>query len=91
MKKEKWNVAVSNYFRAIANLCDFKIYTKIRILPKNHNERFELLKKNFPELHNNLLKLFKTYRNSYNQRLTKEDATSVQIFANELRNTKNKE
>lgn len=85
LKKEKWNVAVANYFRAIANICDFLIYAKLKIIPKNHNERFELLKKQFSILHEKIISLFETYRKSYNLKLTREDALNVQKEAYEFR------
>ena len=55
LEKQKWNVAVANYFRALTNLCDYLIYEKIRIFPKNHNERFNLLKKHFENIYREII------------------------------------
>ncbi len=85
LKKEKWNVSAVNFFRAIANLCDYKIYQEIRQIPKNHNERFELLKKYFYNEYSKVFSLFSIYRDSYNLRLTKEDALKIKEYAKELR------
>ncbi len=85
LKKSKWNVAVANYFRAISNICDYLIYKKIRIFPKNHNERFDLLKKHFNDISLQIISLFKLYRESYNLKLTKEDAHNLQKTTDALR------
>ena len=70
--KNRFNASVSDFFKSIVTYCDYIIYRKIRNLPKNHNERFDLLKKYFPDLFKNTFELFKKYRDSYNLRLTKK-------------------
>ncbi|MBU0761099.1 MAG: hypothetical protein KJ600_01675 [Nanoarchaeota archaeon] len=63
----------------------------MKILPKNHNERFDLLDKYLPEVYKKVSELFKKYRESYNLRLTKLDASKVKEYAYELRDiVKNK-
>ncbi|MEK6850664.1 MAG: hypothetical protein AABX85_03765 [Nanoarchaeota archaeon] len=85
VKKKRWNAAVSDFFKAISNFCDYLIYEEIKILPKNHNERFNILKKYFKEVYEKILKLFEIYRNSYNLRLTREDAIAIEEYAKELK------
>lgn len=86
LKKERWNAAASDFFKAISNLCDFLIYKEMKIITKNHNERFELLRKYFKEIYSKVMLLFQTYRKSYNLRLKKEDARAVKNYAYELKN-----
>ena len=85
MKKQRWNAAVSHFFKAISNFCDYLIYKEMRVFSKNHNERFDLLRKYFKEIHIEVTRLFKIYRASYNLRLKKEDAGAVQNYAYELK------
>ena len=85
VKKQRWNAAVSDFFKAISNFCDYLIYTEMRVFPKNHNERFDLLKKYFIDVHRKVFELFQIYRNSYNLRLKREDAESVRSYAYEIR------
>ena len=85
INKERWNASVSDFFKAISNFCDFIIYKEIKIITKNHNERFDLLRKYFKEIHIEVTRLFKIYRASYNLRLKKEDAGAVQNYAYELK------
>ncbi|MEM4271847.1 MAG: hypothetical protein QXD13_02060 [Candidatus Pacearchaeota archaeon] len=85
LRKQRWNAAVSDFFKAIATFCDYLLYKEMKILPKNHNERFNLLKIHYAKIHEKILELFEKYRESYNLRLTKEDANSLKAYANELR------
>ncbi|MEK6893763.1 MAG: hypothetical protein AABX07_06200 [Nanoarchaeota archaeon] len=83
--KERYNASVSDFFKAIANLCDYLIYREIKLLPKNHKERFDLLHTHFKEISENLSDLFQLYRESYNLRLKKEDALKLKHYAYELK------
>jgi uncharacterized protein (UPF0332 family) len=85
LKKNRWNAAVSDFFKAISNFCDYLIYKEIKIITKNHNERFNLLKKYFGQIYQNMSRLFKIYRDSYNLRLKKEDAQAVRNYAHEIK------
>jgi len=85
IKKRRWNAAVSDFFKSISNFCDYLIYKEMRIFPKNHNERFEFLKKYFSDVYDEIVVLFKTYRDSYNLRLKKEDAEAVREYAFKLK------
>ncbi|MBU0930003.1 MAG: hypothetical protein KJ623_02940 [Nanoarchaeota archaeon] len=77
LDNNRYNAAISSYFKAIAILCDLKIYQTKRILPKNHSERFLFLKINFKDVSEILENLFKTYTDSYNLRMSKKDAISL--------------
>jgi len=82
--KKRYNSAVASFFRAIANMCDYLIYLDMKIISKNHNERFNLLKKYFPEIYGKVFALFGKYRDSYNLRLSEKDAGEVKKYAIEL-------
>lgn len=86
IRKERYNVAVSDFFKAIVIFSDYLIYREVRILPKNHNERFSLLKTYFKEIYQKVSILFKTYTESYNFRLSKDEAIKLRDYANELKN-----
>ncbi len=85
LKKERWNAAVSNFFKAIVTFCDYLLYKQIKIIPKNHSERFDLLELHFKEIYPEISKLFKSYRESYNLKLTKEQALTLKKHAYEIR------
>ena len=90
LKKGRFNASVSDFFKAIVILCDYLIYKEIKTMPKNHNDRFSLLRNYFRDIHNRVSELFKTYIRSYNLRLGKEDAIKLRDYANELKNFINK-
>ncbi len=85
MKKQRFNPAVSDFFKAIVILCDYLLYREIKIIPKNHNERFALLKIHFPDIYSKVSSLFNTYTDSYNLRLGEGKAKILQEYANGLR------
>ena len=86
LKKERWNAAVSDFFKAIIAFYDYLIYTEIKILPKSHTDRFNLLRNHFKKTYYEIRQLFKTYRDSYTLRLVKNDALKMQKYAHELKN-----
>ncbi|MBS3080221.1 hypothetical protein J4221_02010 [Candidatus Pacearchaeota archaeon] len=86
LKKERFNADVSDYFKAIVILADYLIYVEIKIMPKNHNERFPLLKTYFKESYKDISELFDIYTKSYNLRLEKKDADKLKKYANEFKN-----
>ena len=83
--KKRYNVSVANFFRAIVNLYDYIIYIQLRIIPKNHNERFNIIERNFPIFYKKLRLLFKKYRDSYNLKLKKQDAEEIKEHLDELK------
>jgi hypothetical protein len=86
MKKGRFNAAASDFFKSIVIMCDYLIYREIKILPKNHTERFSLLKSYFNDIYRKVSELFSTYTESYNKKLSKEDALKIGNYANEIRN-----
>ncbi len=86
LKKQRFNASVSDYFKAIVILCDYMIYREIKIMPKNHNERFSLLGKYFKDICAEVSELFNIYTKSYNLRLNKQDAETLKDYANKLKN-----
>lgn len=85
LANNKYNPAVSNYFKAIVILCDWKIYREIRLLPKNHTERFQFLEIHLKEAYSIISSLFKKYTDSYNIRLTEKDAVLLKENVKKLK------
>jgi len=85
LMKKRFNASVSDFFKAIVIILDYLIYTEMKIIPKNHNHRFLLLKDYFKDIYAKVSELFKTYTKSYNFRLTEEDAIKLKRYANELK------
>lgn len=84
--KERYNSAISAYFKAIVVLCDLRIYQLKKLLPKNHSERFLFLNIHFKEVNNLVSNLFKKYTESYNFRMTKKDALLLKENVEKIRN-----
>ena len=84
-KKNRYNATVLDFFKAIVIICDFLIYKEIKLLPKNHKERFSLLKRYFPKIYSEVSPLFKKYTQSYNFKSNLDDASKIRNYANELK------
>jgi len=85
LEKKRFNVAVSDFFKAIVIFSDYLIYKEIKILPKNHIERFSLLKIHFYSIYKEISKLFNLYIKSYNKKLNLQDVLRLKRYANELK------
>jgi uncharacterized protein (UPF0332 family) len=83
-KEKRFNVAASSFFKAIVVFCDFLIYREIKRLPKNHNDRFQLLELYFEEIYKSVSDLFKVYVKSYNLKSTEEDVINIRRYAYEI-------
>jgi len=84
LKKERFNASATDFFKAIVVICDYLIYSKIKVLPKNHSERFSLLSKHFKEIYSKVSELFSVYVKSYNFKIKREDALKIKEYAYKL-------
>lgn len=69
--------SATNFFKALFAVDDVALLEKINDKPKDHTERFNMLKENIPELYNITDRLFSTYRRTYTQDLEKEEVNLV--------------
>jgi hypothetical protein len=69
-QKEKYNGAVTLYYKALVELCDLSLLESIGKLGANHTERFQLLERYNPQLYSISSKLFRFYRDSYNKEIS---------------------
>lgn len=73
-EKNKFFIAATeNYFKVILHAIDFYIYKIIKKLPDNHTERFAILKDLDDSLYKLIGELFKIYRKSYREDISKEE------------------
>ena len=82
--KKRHNVSASDFFKSIVICCDYLIYKEIRRLPKNHNDRFNLLKIYFKEIYSKVNHLFKIYIKSYNLKTRLREVLELKNYANEI-------
>jgi len=69
-----YNSAVTLLFKAIAVIVDLHILKTEGFIPKNHTERFQILKSKYFEIYKILNKDFPVYQQSYRIKLNKEYA-----------------
>lgn len=75
--KSRFRLSITAYFKAISQLCDLMILKKTGFLPRNHTERFRILKEQNPETYNIVDLTFKVYRDTYSRTLTKETCVKI--------------
>lgn len=65
--------AADSFFKALIHVIDFYLWKNIGKIPDNHNERFRILEKENMELYTLNDELFRIYRKSYREDITKEE------------------
>ena len=68
--KKKYNGAVTLFYKALVELCDYALFTSQGKLGANHRDRFELLQRHHPALYEVASKLFRFYQDSYSKRIS---------------------
>ena len=72
------------YFKALFSVFDLAILREKGFVPKDHTERFRLLREEFLDLYAWIDRYFEIYRNSYNAKIEKEDCDTVKEYVEEL-------
>lgn len=76
-KTKDFTSATILYFKLIFSVFDLIILKSKSKTPKDHNERFRILQKDFPELYEFLDKYFVVYRNTYTLTIDKETCNKI--------------
>lgn len=69
--------SATNFFKSLFAIDDAVLLDRTKNKPKDHTERFNMLKVNFPELYAITDRLFSTYRRTYTQDLSKEEVKLI--------------
>ncbi|MGE0793499.1 MAG: hypothetical protein AB7V77_04960 [Candidatus Woesearchaeota archaeon] len=77
------------YFKTWFAIHDFILLEKIGYAPKDHKERFELLKKNFPLEYIFIDEEFNTYRNTYSRIISKDTCDRIKKLVEDAINKNN--
>jgi len=70
--KGHYNSAMNLYFKALVALCDYVVLRDTDRLPRNHTERFRILKERYLDLYEVVDFHFNYYRSSYMKRVERE-------------------
>ena len=82
---EDYTSATILYFKTLFAIHDFILLKKIGYAPKDHTERFKLLKKEFPKEYEEIDSEFNTYRSTYNNVISKETCKRIkELVENEI-------
>ncbi len=65
--KQRYKNSVILLSKAMFALCDIKILTDVKRLPKNHGERFRILEDSFPEIYSIVDNIWSHYVDAYSK------------------------
>jgi hypothetical protein len=80
--KGRLKLAVTAYFKAVTQVCDYLIFRKYARIPSSHADRFRMLERGFPEIYKIVDRIFGIYRDTYSEIVTRD---SCRVIRNELR------
>ncbi|MBU3913362.1 MAG: hypothetical protein KKE50_04675 [Nanoarchaeota archaeon] len=83
-QENKYNVAVTLFFKASAVLADLYILKKEGKIPNSHSERFRILELRYSDIYKLLDKNFPFYQDSYRIKLNKEICEVLKNDAEQL-------
>lgn len=83
-RKGRRKTATTLYFKVIAEISDFLLYRQILKVPTNHTERYDLLRRFFPDIYRRTSPLFRIYRKTYSQIVDQQDLEKVKNEALKL-------
>lgn len=69
--------ATTLYFKCLFVLLDLVILRTKKMTPKDHTDRFRILKRDFPELYDMLDRIFPIYRDTYSLQIDKDKCDEV--------------
>ncbi|HIH31475.1 TPA: hypothetical protein HA235_02100 [Candidatus Woesearchaeota archaeon] len=85
LKKSKYNVATTLFFKAIAAGCDLAIFIDEQLIPSSHTDRFRILEQRYPVLYRIANKTFPFYQQSYTAKMDKETAPVLKQYAEQIK------
>jgi hypothetical protein len=83
-QREEYNTSATLFFKALSSLGDLFVLINKKRIPKNHTERFEILRIIDPGLYNIFDKAFPLYQESYKAKLGKEVSLLLREYAEQL-------
>lgn len=81
---KSYNTASTLYFKAIVVAVDYFILDNEKFIPKNHTERFIILKEKYPNIYLILDKDFPLYQKTYNLKAKKQEVDVLKNDAIEI-------
>jgi len=89
MLKFRFKNATILLSKSLFAVCDLLIYTKTENLPKNHSERFKILKEYFPKIYCIFDSIWSEYVDSYSKPSNKEICEKIKNAIKKIREIEN--
>ena len=85
LEKNRYKNSAILFSKALFAVCDILTKNKLNKLPKNHSERFKMLKENFKEVYDVVDGIFDKYTDSYSRPILKETCESIKDGIKQIR------
>ena len=85
--KGRYRVAISNYYKALTELCSYLILSKLEKTPKSHNEIFLFLRASFPKIYGAVDNAFSIYKKTYTLPGDKESCEAIKHAIKQISET----
>ena len=77
-KDNSYNSAITLFFKAIAVLTDLFLFSKEGFIPSNHTERFDVLRKKYPDVYLILDRCFPLYQQTDRLKMSKGHLEAIE-------------
>lgn len=77
-KDNSYNSAITLFFKSIAVLTDLFLLSKEGFIPSNHTERFDVLRKKYPNIYLILDRCFPLYQQTYRLKMSKGHLEAIE-------------
>lgn len=84
-KSEKYNSAVTLFFKAMSAAVDLFILKKEGFVPSSHTDRFRIVEQKYSEIYDILDRDFPFYQDSYTNKMDKEAAEVLKKDAQRIK------
>ncbi|MFH1801955.1 MAG: hypothetical protein ABH864_00725 [archaeon] len=84
LNKKRYNSAVVLFFKSLTSLTDLFLLQNTNKTPSSHADRFQKLRKGYPEIYDLIDKDFPFYQDSYVQTMTNELAEIIKDDAKSM-------
>ena len=87
MLKSRFKNATILLSKSVFALCDLLIHTKTENLPRNHSERFKILKEYYPPIYSIVDSMWSEYVDAYSKPSNKETCEKIKNAIKKIRET----
>jgi len=79
-RSKDYTSATTLYFKTVFVALDLILFTKLKMAPKDHAERFRMLQQHFPKEYASLDKYYSIYRSTYSNLIDQQTCEEIRNY-----------